>query len=91
MTTTLNQTDARPLHGSSLWTNLAERLKKFWRPETGIFLGLWLVLMVGGRSKFFHDPGTFWHTVVGEQMLSSGRLIDTDSFTFTFAGRTWIA
>jgi hypothetical protein len=66
-------------------------MKRFWRPETGIFLGIWLVLMIGGRSRFFHDPGTFWHTVVGRQLLSSRELIYQDTFTFTFAGRPWVA
>jgi hypothetical protein len=64
-------------------------LKKFWQPETGIFLALWLLLMVGGRGKFFQDPGTFWHTVVGRQMLESRQLIYHDSFSFTFAGHSW--
>jgi hypothetical protein len=63
--------------------------KRLWYPETGIFLGLWLILMIGGRSRFFQDPGTFWHTVVGQQMLSSGQLIYHDTFSFTFAGRPW--
>jgi hypothetical protein len=63
--------------------------RRYWRPETGIFLGLWLVLMIGGRSRFLQDPGTFWHTVVGQQMLSTGKLIYQDSFSFTFAAHTW--
>jgi hypothetical protein len=63
--------------------------KRFLRPELALFVGIWLVLMVGGRSRFFRDPGTFWHTVVGEQMLSTGRLIYEDTFSFTFAGRPW--
>lgn len=66
-------------------------LKKFWRPEVGIFLVLWLILMIGGRSRFFRDPGTFWHTVVGRQLLTTHRLIYQDTFTFTFAGKKWIA
>ena len=53
-------------------------LKKFWRQEVGIFLVIWLMLMIGGRSRFFRDPGTFWHTVVGRQMLSSHQLIYQD-------------
>jgi hypothetical protein len=65
------------------------QLKKLWRPETGIFLGIWLVLMVGGRSRFFRDPGTFWHTFVGEQMLERHQLIYEDSFSCTFAGHSW--
>jgi hypothetical protein len=71
--------------------SLLARLKPFWRPETGIFLAVWLVLMIGGRTRFFRDPGTFWHTVVGEQMLSTGSMIYTDTFSFTFAGKPWIA
>jgi hypothetical protein len=66
-------------------------MKKLWRPETGIFLAMWLVLMIGGRSRFFHDPGTFWHTVVGRQILASHELIYQDTFTFTFAGQPWVA
>jgi hypothetical protein len=38
----------------------------------------------------FRDPGTFWHTVLGRQMLSTGRLIETDPFSFTFGGTPWI-
>jgi hypothetical protein len=38
----------------------------------------------------FRDPGTFWHTVVGHRMLSSRQLIETDTFSFTYAGRPWI-
>jgi hypothetical protein len=65
-------------------------LLAFWRPETGIFLGLCLFLMVSGRSNLFRDPGTFWHTRVGERMISSGQLIWTDPFTFTWSGEHWI-
>lgn len=70
------------------WMNL---FAPFWRPESSVFLAVWLVLMIGGRQRFFHDPGTMWHTVVGEEMLRSGRMIYTDSFSFTFAGKPWIA
>jgi hypothetical protein len=69
----------------------ADKLRPCWRAETGIFLGLWLFFLVVGRSKLFLDPGTFWHTVVGERILSSGQLIHTDPFTFTWHGRHWIA
>jgi len=69
---------------------VAGRRWPFWRAETGFFIGLWLFFLLAGRSKLFQDPGTFWHTVVGERMLSSGQLIYTDPFTFTFAGQHWI-
>src|SRR5262249_11681353 len=64
--------------------------QRFWRPETGIFLGIWLVLLVGGRSGFFRDSDTLWHTMAGEQMVASGHLITSDSFSFTMKGEKWI-
>src|SRR5262245_53567369 len=65
--------------------------KGYWRAETGIFLGIWLVLLVTGRSRLFVDPGTFWHTVVGERILTSGEFIDKDPFSCTKQGEPWIA
>ncbi|HET6573822.1 MAG TPA: hypothetical protein VFG68_09490, partial [Fimbriiglobus sp.] len=59
-----------------------------WLP-LALFLGFWLLLLAGGRSNFFRDPGTFWHTVVGEKILTDG-FFDADPFTFTFAGKHWI-
>lgn len=71
-----------------IWDGKA--VQRFWRPETGIFLVLWLILLVGGRSRLFQDPGTFWHTVVGEEILRTGEFPVADTFSFTFAGRPWI-
>lgn len=66
-------------------------LRKLFRVETWIFFGIWLFFMLFGRSKLFHDPGTFWHIVVGERILSTGRLIYKDAFSFTRFGHPWIA
>ena len=60
-------------------------------PSAVSFLVLWIALLAIGRERMFRDPGTLWHTVVGERMLESGRLITTDAFSFTFEGRPWIA
>lgn len=65
--------------------------KKLWRTETVVFLGGWLLLMVFGRSKLFADPGSLWHIKVGERVLASGELVRADPFSFTFAGKPWIA
>lgn len=67
------------------------RFARFCRPETVIFLGLWLLLMVAGRSRLFHDPGTFSHTRIGQQILETGRVTDADTFSFTFQGKPWVA
>ncbi len=65
--------------------------EKYWRAETGIFLGLWLSLLVFGRTQMFRDPGTLWHVVVGQRILSSACFVTTDPFSYTHAGQPWIA
>jgi hypothetical protein len=65
--------------------------RPFVRLETGLFLALFLGLLVGGRSRLFGDPGSLWHIVVGERILSSRQLITADPFTGPFAGKPWIA
>jgi hypothetical protein len=64
-------------------------MRRYFGPPTWLFLGVWLVLLVGGRSRFFQDPGTFWHVAVGDRIIESG-FFDTDPYTFTFAGKPWI-
>ncbi|GIW80219.1 MAG: hypothetical protein KatS3mg105_2026 [Gemmatales bacterium] len=73
-------TDSSRLAGFSL----------LWRPETGIFLGFWLFLMVFARERLFLDPGTFWHTRCGQIMLDEGRLIRHDPFSFSFPQHPWL-
>ena len=60
-------------------------------PEMGVFAVLWLALLAGGRSRLFQDPGTFWHTAVGRQILDSGEFVARDTFTFTHEGSPWVA
>jgi hypothetical protein len=66
-------------------------LRAYFRAPTLIFLGLWLVLMLAGRSRFFADPGAMWHIVVGQHILSQHELPHTDPFSCTFGGQPWIA
>lgn len=64
---------------------------RFFPVEVRVFLGLWLLLLVTGRSSLFYDPGTFWHTVLGQQMWERRELVRTDSLTFTYDGTPWLA
>ncbi len=50
---------------------------------------LYLLLMVAG-AKLLNDPDTYWHIFVGNWILSHG-LPYADPFSFTFAGKPWIA
>jgi len=65
--------------------------RRFFRAETGIFLALWLGLMLFGRSALLRDPGTFWHVEVGRKILDSGSVLRADPFSFTRGGQPWTA
>lgn len=61
---------------------------QFLWPGPVLFVLLWLAMLAGG-SRFLRDPGQFWHTRVGEIILTDG-FFDRDPFTFTRFGETWI-
>jgi hypothetical protein len=75
---------------SSLISHLSSLISHPYLPFF-LFFALWLVLMLAGRHAMFRDPGTFWHIVVGDNILSTGTLPCTDSFSFTRDGQSWIA
>jgi hypothetical protein len=58
---------------------------------SAIFLCLLFALLALGREKMLRDPGTFWHTQVGREMLSAQAVMRTDHYTFTNGGQPWIA
>lgn len=64
------------------------RLARFLWSGPTLFVLSWLGLLAVG-SRFLRDPGQFWHTVVGEKVLTDG-FFDTDPFTFSHAGEKWI-
>ncbi|MBN2476661.1 MAG: hypothetical protein JXB62_18770 [Pirellulales bacterium] len=66
-------------------------VRRLFSVEVGLFLVLWLMLLLVGRSALLRDPGTFWHVVVGERMLQRGHVVRADPFSFTFAGKPWVA
>lgn len=70
-----------------LRTPLALGLRWLW-PGPVLFVLLWLGMLAGG-SRFLRDAGQFWHTRVGEIILTDG-FFDRDPFTFTHPGEKWI-
>ncbi len=75
----------------SYHTPLAENPRPVGRSFTACFLILWVGLLIVGRDRMLRDPGTLWHPVVGERLLGTGEWIRTDSFSFTFGDKPWIA
>ena len=65
-------------------------MKKFFRPESVVFLAIWVLLILFGRVNLFRDPGTFWHTVLGRQILASHHFPSADVFSFTLHGHPWL-
>ncbi len=65
------------------------RFPRWLGPGAVAFLLIWLILLGAGRSAFFRDPGTFWHTTTGELILKDG-FVRADPYTFTFAGSWWV-
>lgn len=69
-------------------SGVGSRLARLVWPGPLLFVGVWLVLLVGG-SRFLRDPGTFWHITTGEKILGEG-FIAHDPYTFTFEGTPWV-
>jgi hypothetical protein len=63
-------------------------LPRWLAPGAIAFVAVWLLLLAAGRSAFFKDPGTFWHTTTGELILKDG-FIRTDPYTFTQPLGSW--
>ncbi len=62
------------------------------RPPAAIwllFLGFFLAFQVIFRSQPFNDPGSLWHTRVGDLIFQSG-FPHTDPFTWSHTGKFWI-
>lgn len=50
------------------------------------FLGLFIL-----AARSIHDPDLWWHLRTGEYMASTGHIPHQDVFSFTRAGKPWIA
>ena len=56
-----------------------------------VFLLFVVSLLTVGRSSLLRDPGTYWHTVLGQRMLLTGEFVREDIFTFSRGGESWLA
>jgi hypothetical protein len=67
------------------------------QPRRGAqFLILWLIPVVVAAAVSFAPPiladgDTFWHLATGRWILEHGQIPRADPFSFTFAGRPWVA
>ncbi|MCS7272291.1 MAG: hypothetical protein NZ703_14505, partial [Gemmataceae bacterium] len=54
-----------------------------------VFLILWISLLALMPERAFYDPGSLWHVVVGEIILTQG-MPQSDPFSYTCAGQRWV-
>jgi hypothetical protein len=56
-----------------------------------LVFGLVLVtVMLGGRTGFLNDPGTFWHLRLGREILRTGDVPRFDTLTYTRERAPWV-
>jgi hypothetical protein len=63
--------------------------KSWWRAETGFFFGLWFCFLQLGSIQFLIDPGPYWSTVIGRQILAEGQAPSAEVFSCTLHGQPW--
>ena len=66
------------------------------RGERARFALMWVIpIVVAGLVSFaapvLNDGDSFWHVTAGRWMLAHGAVPHADPFTYTFAGRPWVA
>lgn len=64
-------------------------MRRYLAPESILFLACWLILLAAGQSRFLRDPGTLWHPVVGQRILTDG-FLDYDVYSYTRSGQEWV-
>jgi hypothetical protein len=52
---------------------------------------LWQVLFFAGGHSLYRDSDTGWHILAGESMIANAQVPTTDPYSFTRAGRPWLA
>lgn len=54
------------------------------------FVLLLLRVLQLGATDLFNDPGTGWHLRAGHQIVATGSVPTTDTYSYTRAGRPWV-
>lgn len=79
--------------GLSVSPDLAQRWPSSWRLSWPLAIGLLLfgcLANVNGLS-LLSDPDSQWHIAVGKWILQHRVMPEVDTYSYTFAGRPWIA
>ncbi len=82
-----------PYQGTLSPAKPRSRLVRFCTPSLAdaLFVLLLLRVLQLGATGLFNDPGTGWHLRTGLELLVSGSVPITDSFSTTCGGQPWVA
>ena len=67
-------------------------LLRRWTPGVpdAVFGLVLIVVLIGGRTGFLNDPGTFWHLRLGREILQSHDVPRSDMLTYTRDRVPWV-
>jgi hypothetical protein len=67
-------------------------LVRRWKPGVPdlVFGVVLVVVLIGGRTGFLNDPGTFWHLRLGREILRGGAVPRSDMLTYTRDQTPWV-
>src|SRR3954470_8279871 len=65
---------------------------RWWTPGVpDVVFGIVLAVgLIGGRTGFLNDPGTFWHLRLGREILRTGDVPRCDTLTYTRDRVPWV-
>lgn len=61
------------------------------RPLIPLAFALGVFAITLWAPQVFNDGDTWWHVTAGRLMIARQSVLDTDPFSWTFAGRPWVA
>lgn len=70
---------------------MKEAFRKFTLPSQPLIMGLSVFAVLIWVAAMFNDGDTFWHLVAGNWIIDHRAIPHVDAFSYTFAGKPWLA
>ncbi len=70
---------------------MKEDFRRFVLPSQPLIMGLSVFAILMWVGAIFNDGDTFWHLAAGNWIIDHRAIPHTDPFSYTFAGKPWLA